>query len=107
MKYFYPVNAWLPRNATVVNLKAFEALDKATQEVILKAASTAESRGWAMSEQKDKEYMQELAAKGMKIAPVPQAVNRDLRGVGETMTAEWLKTAGADGKQIIDAFQKH
>ncbi len=107
VKYFYPVNAWLPRNATVVNLKAFEALDKATQEVILKAASTAESRGWAMSEQKDKEYMQELAAKGMKIAPVPQAVNRDLRGVGETMTAEWLKTAGADGKQIIDAFQKH
>jgi TRAP-type C4-dicarboxylate transport system substrate-binding protein len=34
IKYFYPVNAWLPRNATVVNLKAFEALDQATQEAI-------------------------------------------------------------------------
>jgi len=31
VKYFYPVNAWLPRNATVVNQKAFDALDKATQ----------------------------------------------------------------------------
>ena len=107
VKYFYPVNAWLPRNATVVNLKAFEALDKATQDIILKAASTAESRGWAVSEQKDKEYMQELAAKGMKIAPTPQTVQRDLRVVGETMTAEWLKIAGPEGKQIIDAFQKH
>ena len=26
--------------------------------------------------------------------------------VGETMTGEWLKNAGADGKAIIDAFKK-
>ena len=32
VKYFYTVNAWLPRNATVVNQKAFDALDKPTLE---------------------------------------------------------------------------
>ena len=105
-KFFYPVNAWLPRNATVVNVKAFEALDKPAQEAVLKAAAAAEARGWAMSEQKDREYQQELAAKGMKISPPSDAVTKELRKIGETMTEEWLKTAGADGKQIIDAFQK-
>jgi TRAP-type C4-dicarboxylate transport system substrate-binding protein len=105
-KFFYPVNAWLPRNATVVNIKAFDALDKATQEAVLKAAAAAESRGWAMSEQKDREYQQELSAKGMKVAPPSDAISGELRKIGETMTAEWLKTAGADGKQIIDAYNK-
>jgi TRAP-type C4-dicarboxylate transport system substrate-binding protein len=105
-KFFYPVNAWLPRNATVVNIKAFDALDKPTQEAVLKAAAVAESRGWAMSEQKDREYQQELAAKGMKISPPSDAVSKELRKIGETMTEEWLKTAGADGKQIIDAYTR-
>jgi TRAP-type transport system periplasmic protein len=106
-KYLYPVNAWLPRNATVVNAKAFDALDKPQQEAVLKAAAAAEQRGWQTSEQKDREYLQELAAKGMKIAPPSDSVRRELRAIGETMTAEWLKTAGAEGKQIVDAYLKH
>ena len=46
VKYFYTVNAWLPRNATVVYQKAFDALDKPTQEAVMKAAAAAEKRGW-------------------------------------------------------------
>lgn len=106
-KYFYPVNGWLPRNATVVNLKAFEALDKASQEAVMKAAVAAEQRGWQSSEQKDKEYIQELGAKGMKISPPSEPVRRELRAIGETMTTEWLKTAGAEGQAVIEAYRKH
>ena len=106
-RYFYPVNGWLPRNATVVNLKAFEALDKPAQEAVLKAASAAEQRGWQASEQKDREYIQELGAKGMKISPPSESVRKELRAIGETMTAEWLKTAGAEGQAVIDAYRKH
>ena len=105
-KFFYPVNAWLPRNATVVSQKAFDALDKTTQEALLKAAATAESRGWAVSEQKDSEFVKELAAKGMKVAPPSDALRKELMAIGETMTADWLKTAGADGKAVVDAFNK-
>lgn len=107
-KYFYPVNAWLPRNATVVNLKAFDALDKPAQEAVLKAAAAAESRGWTVSEQKDRDYVKELQAKGMKVNPPSDAVSKELRKIGEVMTEEWLKTAGAEGKQIVDAYRsKH
>ena len=106
VKYFYDVNAWLPRNIVVVNLKLFDALDKAAQEAVLKSAASAEARGWRISEQKDAEYLKELAAKGMKLEPTPEVLKRELKAVGERMTADWLLTAGAEGKAVIDALRK-
>ena len=106
VKYFYPVSAWLPRNVTVVNQKAFEALDKATQDAVLRAAAAAEARGWAVSEKLDGEYIRELAAKGMTIAPPSDALRKELAAIGETMTSEWLKSAGPDGQAVIDAYRK-
>lgn len=105
-KYFYPVNAWLPRNATVVSQKAFDALDKPTQEAVLKAASAAESRGWAASEQKDRDFVKELGAKGMKVSPPSEALRKELLAIGDSMTGDWLKTAGTEGHAIVDAFRK-
>lgn len=106
VKYFYGVNAWLPKNAVVVNRRAFEALDRPAQDAVLKAAAAAEQRGWATSEQKNAEYLKELAAKGMKVAAPSEALTHELRKIGATMTGEWLKQAGADGQAIIDAYSK-
>ena len=106
VKYFYAVSAWLPKNAIVVNQKAFDALDKPSQAALLKAAAAAEERGWKMSEQKDAEYMKELAAKGMKVAPPSDALRRELRLIGGRMTVEWLGSVGPDGQAIIDAYRK-
>ncbi|MDP1565187.1 MAG: TRAP transporter substrate-binding protein, partial [Polaromonas sp.] len=106
VKYFYPVSAWLPRNATVVSQKAFDALDKATQDALLKAAAAAEERGWATSEKLDGEYIKELGVKGMTIAAPSDSVKKELSAIGETMTAEWLKTAGPEGQAVIDAYRK-
>ena len=106
VKHFYAVAAWLPRNAVVVSQKAFDAIDKAQQEAVLKAAGAAEARGWRTSEAKDGEYLQELAAKGMKIDPRADGLKRELKAVGERMTADWLQSAGAEGKAVIDAYLK-
>lgn len=104
VKYFYAVAAWLPRNAVVVNQKAFEALDKPTQEAVLKQAAEAEQRGWKTSEQKDAEYLKELGAKGMKIDPSADNLKKELKALGEQMTADWVKLAGSDGKAVIDSY---
>ena len=106
VKYFYPVSAWLPRNATVVNQKAFDALDKPTQDAVIKAAAAAEARGWATSEKLDGEFVKELGAKGMTVAAPSDSVKAALTAIGETMTSEWLKTAGADGQTVIDAYRR-
>jgi TRAP-type C4-dicarboxylate transport system substrate-binding protein len=105
VKHFYPVSAWLPRNATVVNQKAFDELDKPTQDAVLKAAMNAEQRGWITSERLDGEFIKELGAKGMTIAQPSESVKKELAAIGETMTAEWLKTAGPEGQAVIDAYR--
>jgi TRAP-type C4-dicarboxylate transport system substrate-binding protein len=106
VKYFYDVNAWLPRNALVVNQKAFDALDKPTQAAVLKVAAAAQERGWKTSEQKDAEYLKELAAKGMTVDTKNDVLKRELKLIGGRMTGEWLRTAGDDGKAIIDTYRK-
>lgn len=107
VKFFYDVNAWLPRNAVVVNQKAFDALDKAGQDAVLQQAAAAEARGWQNSEKNNTDNLKELAAKGMKIdTVVGESLKKELKPIGDTMTADWLKLAGADGKAIIDAYHK-
>jgi len=106
VKFFYPVNGWLPRNVTAVSQKAFDALDKPTQDALLKAAAEAETRGWKASEKVDDDSIKILKDNGVTVAPPSASVNAALQKVGETMTAEWLASAGADGKTIIDAYRK-
>ena len=52
MTHFYDTQAWIPKNVTFVNKAAFDALDKPTQDAILKAAAVAEERGWKLAEEK-------------------------------------------------------
>ncbi|MGB6056322.1 MAG: TRAP transporter substrate-binding protein [Burkholderiaceae bacterium] len=104
--YFYDVNAWVPKNAVIVSQKAFDGLDKATQDAVLKAAQAAEVRAWKISEEKDQEYAKQLATNGMKVSSPSPQFQAELKAVGDTMTAEWLKSAGDEGKRIIDAYKK-
>jgi TRAP-type transport system periplasmic protein len=106
VKYWYDTQAWLPKNALIVNKKAFDALDAATQAAIAKAAADAEVRGWKTSEEKNDWYKKALAEKGMKIIAPPAKLNADLKQVGSTMLSDWLKKAGADGATVVEAYRK-
>ncbi|CAM5222679.1 C4-dicarboxylate ABC transporter substrate-binding protein [Bosea thiooxidans] len=106
LTHFYDTQAWIPKDATFVNKAAFNGLDKATQDAILKAAATAEERGWKMWQEKAGWYLDQLKAKGMKVqAPSPELA-AGFKKAGETLTADWLKKAGAEGQAIIDAYKK-
>jgi TRAP-type C4-dicarboxylate transport system substrate-binding protein len=106
VKYYYDTQAWLPKNIVFVSQKAFDALDKASQDAVLKAAADAEARGWKDSEEKAKGYLETLARNGMTVGPPSAALKADLKKIGDTMTADWVKSAGADGQAIVDAFKK-
>ena len=106
LKYFYDTQAWLPKNAIIVNKKAFDALDPATQAAVTKAAAEAEARGWKVSEEKNDWYKKALTEKGMKVlAPSPKLM-ADMKQVGGVMLSDWQKKTGADGEAIISAFNK-
>ncbi len=106
IKYWYDTQAWLPKNAVIMNKAAFDALDKPTQAALLKAAGEAETRGWALSKQKNGEYIDLLKKNGMHIeTPSPQ-LKADMKKVGDVMLKEWLEKAGPEGQAIVDSYKK-
>jgi len=106
IKYFYDTQAWLPKNAIIVNRKAFDALDAATQAALTKAAADAEVRGWKVSEEKNDWYKKALIEKGMKIMTPSPKLMGDLKQVGAIMLADWQKRAGPDGEALVAAYLK-
>ena len=106
MTYFYDTQAWIPKDMTFVNKAQFDKLDKPTQDAVLKAAATAETRGWKMWEDKSGWYLDQLKSHGMKVEAPSAKLKEGLAKVGETLTADWLKKAGPDGKAVIDAYRK-
>lgn len=106
VKRFYDTQAWFPKNALIVNKKAFDSLDKATQAALFNAAAKAENRGWKISEEKMTFYVNELANKGMKIEKPSAQLTEDLNNVGKKMLVDWLNQSGPDGKILIDAYVK-
>lgn len=106
IKNWYDTQAWLPKNAVMLNLKAFNALDAATQAAVTKAAQEAEARGWKVSEIKNDEYKTLLTGKGMTIHKPSVKLMTDMQQVGTIMLADWQKAAGADGTAIIADYTK-
>ena len=106
LKYYYDTQAWLPKNAIIVNRAAFDALDAATRAALLKAAADAETRGWAASRRVNGETLDKLKANGMQVLPPSVQLKADLAKVGDTMLKEWMEKAGAEGRQIVDALRK-
>lgn len=106
LTHWYDTQAWIPKNITFVNKAAFDALPKDQQAAVIKAAKTAEERGWKIAEEKAIWYVTELKAKGMKVLPPSPQFKADLAKLGEQLTADWLQKAGAEGKAVVDAFKK-
>ena len=106
VKYWYDTQAWLPKNAVIVNKAAFDALDAPTRQAVLKAAADAETRGWAASRKANTETLDKLKAGGMQILPPSPALKADMKRIGDQLVKEWLEKAGPEGRQLVDNFRK-
>ena len=106
IKNWYDTQAWLPKNTVLINKKAFDALDKPTQDAILKAGAEAEKRGLELSKKTNTESLETLKKNGMMIHKPSAQLTADMKKVGDTMLAEWIKSAGAEGQGIVDTFRK-
>jgi TRAP-type C4-dicarboxylate transport system substrate-binding protein len=106
VKFWYDTQAWLPKNLVIVNRAAFNALDKATQDAVMKAAAEAEVRGLAESKKANGASLNVLRAGGMQILPAPAQLTTDMKKVGDTLLTEWLGKSGGEGQQLVDAFRR-
>ena len=106
LKFYVDTQAWLPKNAVIVNKAAFDALDAPAKAALQKAGADAEARGLAVSKAKNTEYLDLLKKNGMTILPPSAGLKADMKKVGDTMLKEWLDKAGPEGKALVDAFNR-
>ena len=106
LTHYHTVNAWLPKNMLVVNRKEFDKLDKDVQAAVVRVAAEAEKKGWERMRAFNEESLSILAKNKMTIVAPSAQLMTDMRKIGDEMTADWLKQAGADGKEIIDAYKR-
>ena len=105
MSYYYDTQAWIPKNVTLVNKAAFDQLEIPVQQTLLRIGATAEVRGWRASQDKNKWYVEQLAANGLKVLSPSDSLKAGLREIAQHLTAEWLAKAGAAGQAILDEYK--
>ncbi|HEX2200136.1 MAG TPA: TRAP transporter substrate-binding protein [Burkholderiales bacterium] len=105
VKNYYKTSAFHPKNVVVVNQRGFSRLPKDQQSALVKAAATAEKRGWEMSKVREKEGDETLAKNGMSVREPDAAMKARFQKIGEQMAQEWEKSAGADGQAILKAYR--
>lgn len=106
VKYFYDLRASLSKNAVIVGVKAFNALDATQQAAVMKAAASAEERGWKLSQYWDETSKKTLVQKGMTVTTATPKLYADTKQLGATMIQEWKKKAGPEGEIIIADYLK-
>lgn len=105
VKYWYDVQAWLPKNMVVINQKVWDGLDDRSKGIIEGASAMAEQAGWAKAQELSDWYKEQLAANGMEVAPPGDQLKNDFVSIGNTMTEEWLERAGDAGKAVIESYK--
>jgi len=105
VKYWYDVQAWLPKNMVIVNKKTWDDLNPDTQTIIADAAANAEQTGWAKAQELSDWYKEQLAENGMEVGPPGDQLKNDFVSIGDTMTQEWLDRAGVAGKAVIESYK--
>jgi TRAP-type C4-dicarboxylate transport system substrate-binding protein len=106
VKYFYDVQAWLPKNMIMVNQRAWAALDAATQRAVTEAAAQAQATGWRRSQELANFFLDEFKKNGMTVEAPSPALKQAFQRFGEELSKDWLQRAGADGQAIVTAFRR-
>lgn len=103
--HFYDIQAWLPKNAVLINAKAFEALTPAQQTAVRQAATEAELRGWKVSAERDLDSKRIIATKGMTVHTPSAKLRSDFKQLGASMLQDWQQKAGAEGELILKSYR--
>ncbi|MGR3492428.1 MAG: TRAP transporter substrate-binding protein [Shimia sp.] len=103
--HYTPINAWVPKNIVVVNMRAFQRLPDDVQTAVLEAAEAAEARGWEMSAAEATEKVAILAENGMTIVEPSDALTEGLQEIGAQMLENWKAGASDAALAILTSYQ--
>lgn len=106
LSHYNDIQAWLPRNMVFVNKAAFDKLTDAQKKAVLDQSKIAEERGWQASIEEKTIKTNALRAAKINVQDPSPELKAGLAKIGETITSEWVATAGAEGKAVLDTYRK-
>ena len=106
LTHYIDAQGWVPRNIVFANKAAFDKLSAAEKKAVTDAAKVAEERGWKLAIEEMTIKTEALKAAGIKVLPPSAALKDGLAKIGAAITAEWEKSAGADGAAMLAAYRK-
>lgn len=105
VKYFYDLQAWVPKEALLMNEEVFQGLSEPLQAAILETASAMEAKGWEDISTIQENAKATLAANGMIVSdPSPKLVD-DLTAIGRAIIEDWKGRATEDEKALYTPFE--
>jgi TRAP-type C4-dicarboxylate transport system substrate-binding protein len=105
LDYYVPVNVTMATNLLTVNLNEFNKLDKETQEAIIKAGKEMEAAIWDKVAKLDKEKEAVVNKNGITTLKPSGEFKNELSKLTEDIRANWLNTAPAEAREIVDKFK--
>lgn len=106
VKWYFELDAWVPKNAVIVNERAFQGLAPAAREAVLKAAAAAETRGWQASREASQKGLEGLRQNGVRVERPSASLATEFRALGARLAADWESRAGAEGQALLAPFKQ-
>ncbi|MGA1933402.1 TRAP transporter substrate-binding protein [Arcobacter sp. YIC-464] len=100
------INYAYPLQAVTINLDYWNALDKAQQKAVLKAAKQIEESQWKAVKLEEKDALETLDKNGMKIADATPELKTELDKIANKLLEEYLEDANSDIKKIFKEYRK-
>jgi len=104
VSHYTPINAWVPKNIVIVNMRMFDGLDDDAQAAVLTAAAAAQTRGWEMSMAEAESMTAALAENGITVYEPSAELISGLQDIGATMLANWEANASDSALAILEAY---
>ena len=106
LSHYNDIQAWIPKNMVVVNMRSFKRLDKDVQKIIMDAAANVEKQGWEQVRLNAKSDTESLAANGIAVSTPTAQLSGEFNKIGETMTQEWIDESGPAIKTLLENYQQ-
>ncbi|MCO5145044.1 MAG: TRAP transporter substrate-binding protein [Aquamicrobium sp.] len=105
LKYFYDLQAWIPKSGVFVNEEAFQKLTPETQKTVLDLAAEAEAATWERVVTLSDETKKTLTEHGLTVAEPSAELAEGLRKVGLDLLAGWEERADEETRALLAPFK--
>lgn len=104
VRYYSDINAWIPKNAVLINEAQFQALTPELQTAMVQAAEQAEQRGWTVAREDYFRSRITMRDNGMSVREPNRPLKAQFDTLGREMLEEWTARVEPATAEVATRF---